>query len=112
VTFQSGWSAFGSPFAAPGCYRDQIGIVHLRGVAKINTGAPGFSNQILDLPAGCRPSYSLIATASRVDPMGEGVTNPDSVRIDPTGRLSMASGPSPNNGIGEVLDGISFRPTN
>src|SRR2546423_14477118 len=65
VTFQAGWSAFGSPFAAPQCYRDQIGIVHLRGVAKINTGAPGFSNQILDLPAACRPSYALIATASR-----------------------------------------------
>ena len=56
VTFQTGWSAFGAPYAAPQCYRDQIGIVRLRGAAKVNTGAPGSSNQILDLPLAYRPT--------------------------------------------------------
>jgi hypothetical protein len=47
------WEPAGGEFAAPAYYRDQAGIVHLRGAVKCPFPAGGFS--VFNLPEGFRP---------------------------------------------------------
>lgn len=49
-TFLNSWVDFGSPYDTAGYYKDEFGVVHLKGMVKSGTAATVFT-----LPAGYRP---------------------------------------------------------
>jgi hypothetical protein len=104
VTFAQGWSNTGETFAPFQCYRDVLGIVHLRG----SVTAGQLSNFIVGtLPAECRPAtFEQVFRVARVSTPEPGR---DRVRIRPTGIVELFD----QVDLGTVFsfDGVSFRQT-
>jgi hypothetical protein len=107
VSFQTGWSNFGSTFAFTQCYLDAAGVVHLRGAAK--TGASA-GQLVMRLPSACRPSPTLEILAATLNSIGGG-TGSASLEVDASGIVVIQTG-VPASGAGVVFDGVSFRPSN
>lgn len=85
-----GWTNFGAGLADAAYYRDDTGVVHLRGT--VNVGA--LNSVGFTLPAGYRPSAEL-----RFGTTGE------QIGVDAGGQVINRAGTSP--GV-RLLDGISF----
>ena len=121
--FHKPWTNFGDPHPAAGFYKDQLGIVHLKGVVK----APGatFSGSELELPIfrlpqtyrpATRRTFASVGTFSPTD----GSANfefvaPARVDVFPDGLVMMVQDCdnevqrcSANTNI--TLDGVDFRP--
>jgi hypothetical protein len=56
--FQNGWVAFGSGGSTPGFYKDQLGVVHLRGEFKNGTSSNTATGDMFTLPTGYRPAQN------------------------------------------------------
>lgn len=54
LSLQNSWVTYGWPFATPSYYKDEHGVVHLRGLAKNGTVTNG--TVVATLPAGHRPA--------------------------------------------------------
>jgi hypothetical protein len=54
---EPGWSLYGAPYSDPSYTKDQLGFVHLRGLAK--GGAKGQGTPLLFLPEGYRPDQQM-----------------------------------------------------
>ncbi len=75
LAFTGTWGNFGGGFEEGEYWKDQFGVVHLRGLVTKTSGLPGASDTIATLPAGHRPAKQLIFvaasgeafTAARVD---------------------------------------------
>lgn len=94
-SFNNGWENYSTSFSECGYFKNSSGIVHIKGLVKNGTIGQG----IFVLPAGYRPSRTLILTVS---------TNPNvygQVRITSSGSVECTEGSS--NWVS--LDGISFR---
>jgi hypothetical protein len=105
LTLIEDWTPYTSVgFAPPGCFRDPLGIVHLRGAAS----APGLSTQPFDLPAGCRPGSTVEVVAALLSSVGAG-KDTLTVHISSTTGRALIEGyiPAANEKI--ALDGITFR---
>lgn len=59
---EPGWSVYGSTYSDPSYTKDQMGFVHLRGLAK--AGGQGNKNPLMVLPAGFRPEYRMEVVVS------------------------------------------------
>jgi hypothetical protein len=107
VSFRTGWSNFGSTFAATQCYLDASGVAHLRGAAKTAASA---GQQVMTLPGACRPSYTLEILAATLSSGGNG-TGSAALEVDPSGIVVIQTG-VPVTSAGVAFDGVSFRPSN
>jgi hypothetical protein len=107
VTFQTGWSNFGSTFAPTQCYLDAAGVVHLRGAAKTAAGAGPL---VIRLPAACRPSDTLEILGATLSAVGNG-TGSAPFEVDASGLVVIQTA-TPATGAGVAFDGVSFRPGN
>lgn len=52
-TLLNGWINFGAPLDTAGYYKDDLGIVHIKGIIK--SGTATINTPLLNLPAGYRP---------------------------------------------------------
>jgi hypothetical protein len=99
-SFQNSWTNFGGGFAQASFYKDQIGIVHLKGV--ITGGTVGSTAFVL--PTAYIPPENMAFAATA----GTGTPKTVSVNVFTNGNVFIF-----NNGIGGAdpvsLDGISFR---
>lgn len=93
-TLLNGWINFGSPQSTAAYYKDDFGIVHLKGVLK--SGSIGFS--LFNLPVGYRPSEYINFAVISNNAIGK-------VAITPTGDVNSSVGSNANFPI----DGIAFR---
>ncbi|MBV9311511.1 MAG: hypothetical protein JOZ73_11800 [Solirubrobacterales bacterium] len=97
--FDSGWANFGSGAQTAGFYKDQFGVVHIRGDVTRNAGT---NTTIFTLPPGYLP------TAFEHFPVyGNGGTAAG-IAIHPDGTVGLVGGNSAFIG----LNGITFRTTN
>lgn len=55
--FTGTWVNFGAPYQSAGFYKDELGLVHIRGVVKTGAAPP---SAVFTLPAGYRPDGDLI----------------------------------------------------
>ena len=95
-TFQGGWLNYdAASFTPAGYYKDADGVVHVRGL--VRSGA--INSTIFNLPAGYRPSKTIIRENSSNQAMGR-------VDIFSSGNIIPVAG---SNGWFS-LDGISFTP--
>ena len=97
--FGTGWSNTGAPFQVAGFYKDQGGVVHLRGDV---LGPPGVRREwtVFTLPTGYRPEAAEIFAAT----LGPGGTA--ALYVYPDGSVRCA----PLASSADVsLSGISFR---
>ena len=85
VPFNTGWQNVGFGFQAVGYFKDQFGVVHLRGAAERVSGS---SNHLFTLPVGYRPT----AIENFLVYGDSGVVA--SVVIQPGGEIFMISGPT------------------
>jgi hypothetical protein len=108
--FQNGWS--NSPLAQEetvGYYKDQDGVVHLRGLAIGGSG----STVIFQLPPGYRPAsgkeMGFAVPCSCDDPRGESFTGPLSIFGSGPAKFGGGEGAviAPGNDV--HLDGVTFR---
>jgi hypothetical protein len=98
-TPSNGWSVFGSMYQPPGYTKDRYGVVHLRGLVQA-TGKT--SNVITTLPAGYRPSATLVFNAIG----GSGNGTQSRIDITSSGAVTWISG----SATGFLsLNQISFR---
>lgn len=96
ATLQNGWVAFGAPYdSSVRYYKDNLGIVRLKGVVK--SGTTAINTVILQLPVGYRPAQNLAFSCYS--------SEYSKVQIDSTGQLLFISGT--NSALS--LDGITFR---
>jgi hypothetical protein len=102
LAFSSGWTNFGAIFEVGSYRKDQLGVVHLRGLITRAAGTPGGGSQIAVLPPGYHPQRALIFVVQTGEPNGVG-------RIDvrPDGSLTWNSGQSGEQDY-TSLTGISF----
>jgi hypothetical protein len=59
-TLLNGWVAFGGSTETASYYKDEFGVVHIRGMIKGGTGTDGTT--IFNLPIGYRPSNNKYIT--------------------------------------------------
>lgn len=106
ITFNAGWQNYGAGFANVQCYRDPLGFVHLRGVAKRASAQPS-PETIGTFPAACRPAptYTMIPT-EEIDASATGVA-PAFAYIESDGDVRLDSA-APILGRGISLDGVTF----
>lgn len=109
-TLAGSWIPYGTPYAAPGYYRDVTNRVWLRGLLSAGP-TPGTSTQappatITTLPAGYTPGATAILMAQALT--GGSVST--SVRLDLTsaGVLTFTSQFSGTNVFWISLEGLSF----
>jgi hypothetical protein len=103
ATLEPGWTSNGDNTVA--FYKDQLGVVHLKGSAFNGTGA-SVAATILTLPAGYRPSVAkqfAVACGSNL------VQAAGIVGIVPQGGLQIANGTCATTPAVVNLDGITFR---
>ncbi|MBG9795288.1 hypothetical protein ABD76_23625 [Paenibacillus dendritiformis] len=104
-TLLNGWVSWGERWTPPQYYKDDNGIVHLRGLVK--GGVIDGGKAMFVLPKGYRPSHS---SAHVTYSQGAGVTEANGViaRIDVSGETGSVY---PTRGSNELfsLEGISFR---
>jgi hypothetical protein len=118
----SPWSNFGAPFESVGFYKDQLGTVHLRGMAKLTEYNPTLEtlrSDIFRLPTSYRPGAwrAFPSVGDSSDNSGDApkvaiawveVTDDGLVRLV-SDCDSTASTCSSNGGY-VSLDGVAFRP--
>jgi hypothetical protein len=93
---EPGWSVYGSTYSDPSYTKDQLGFVHLRGLAK--AGGQGNKNPLMLLPNGFRPEYRMEVVVSCAG------NTPCETIIEPDGQIWFETW---NSGwVG--LDNISF----
>ena len=113
------WQNYGPPYASAAFYKDQLGIVHLRGLLNWNhftISADPQVTPIFRLPAAYRPDHDRIFTSVAEDLNDEWLVAPARVDVRADGvvaavadcstTISICSG----NATYLTLDGISFRP--
>lgn len=78
--FTNSWVSYGSPYEAPGYWRDPLGFLHLRGMIKSGTvGAAAFTLPPGFRPAGTKTLMTLSNNAvGRVDIQADGQVIPQS----------------------------------
>jgi hypothetical protein len=103
LPFAAGWGDYGSGYVTAAYRKDQLGMVHLRGLVT-NTAGPAKASPIAVLPAGYRPPARLLFTVGAGQPEG-------TARLDITteGQLLWVSGASAD-GDYSSLDQISYWP--
>jgi hypothetical protein len=77
---EPGWSLYGAPYSDPSYTKDQLGFVHLRGLAK--AGGQGQKNPLMFLPDGFRPDHQMEVVVAC-----GGTTAPCLVVIEKDGRV-------------------------
>jgi hypothetical protein len=102
--FQNGWNNLGTAVESAAFYKDQLGVVHLKGHVQGGNGGQG----IFTLPSGYRPSkfeyFPSMSGASQTQWLGEPY-----IKIGPDG-LVIASGTTGASADGfHTLNGITFR---
>jgi hypothetical protein len=101
LPFANGWSNYGDVWETGAYRKDQLGIVHLRGLITRASGAPSTSVFAV-LPPGYRPRRSRIFVVETGDPHSAGRVN-----VHPNGEVQWCCGAA-----GEIdytsLDGVSF----
>ena len=113
VTPNPAWTSYtpvNGDYAPLGCLRDQIGIVHLRGLVRRSSndnGSSDIATVISALPAACRPSahgLELVAPTLDDQTTGNGSTT---LVLSTEGVVRLESYVPPINGF-VSFDGISF----
>jgi hypothetical protein len=100
-TLLNGWVNYGGTYDTIGFYKDEFGIVHLRGLIKSGTGSAG--TVLFYLPVGYRPSITnLIPTLSN----NASTITPVSIEVyaDGSVKLTLTTGTT-----WLALAGITFR---
>jgi len=110
-TLLNGWTYFGSPYTPVSYYKDQIGIVRLRGMIQ---HASNRTLNMFTLPTGYVPSHTLILAATSQDQTASvrigGVINEGGARTAGMVYCAAVGNVSLPQTAGWVsLDGISFR---
>ncbi|GMV19033.1 MAG: hypothetical protein AMXMBFR56_72570 [Polyangiaceae bacterium] len=100
-TYNGSWIDVGGAWMAGGYYRDPLGRIHLRGLAKWNAGGP-LAATIFTLPVGYRPSASLQYPVR----MGTGVFS--YLTIDSAGVVQYGGGVLADAQGSITLDGVHF----
>lgn len=98
--FLNSWENFGSGESTAAFYKDQIGIVHIKGAIKNGTPSGNSSANVFILPAGYRPAeiQQFAVSSGSVGGIGNvSVLNTGDVRAISGGSLLL------------FLDGITFR---
>lgn len=95
-TFTNSWVNYDVTYNQCGYYKDNFGIVHLRGLVK--NGVDGTS--IFTLPAGYRPQYRELLVIASVDHYGR-------LDIPTDGTVIPSAGTTENGWV--CLDGVTFR---
>jgi hypothetical protein len=113
------WENYGAPYTTAAFYKDQLGIVHLKGLVKKNTleiTTNAFGRPIFRLPAAYRPATAHVfasvgenhegaeVVVGRVDVLPDGIVR---LVVDCDADLNNCSA----NGPHVTLDGITFRPS-
>ncbi len=97
--FQNGWVALGGGGSTPGFYKDQLGVVHLRGEFKSGTISNTPTGDMFTLPTGYRP-------AENQQFRGGDATGSGNIAVLSSGEVRALTG------AGNVLlsvDGFTFR---
>jgi hypothetical protein len=97
--FQNGWVALGGGGSTPAYFKDQLGIVHLRGELKSGTSSNTATGDMFTLPAGYRP-------AENQQFRGGDATGTGNIAVLSTGEVRALSGTG--NALLSV-DGFTFR---
>jgi hypothetical protein len=108
VTLGSGWTTSSSFLPTAQCYKDTLGVVHLRGEAQASS-SPG--TLVLTLPSECRPDYNLEVVGATVNSSHTGIGT-SLLSIQTTSGAVFDDSVLPGVGGGVVLDSISYRATN
>ena len=95
-TLLNGWENLAAPYAQVGYYKDEFGVVHLKGFVK-----SGIENVFFILPSGYRPSETIYFPVIADD------TTPSFVQIKSNGEVSKPSGLTVTKWLN--LTGIIFR---
>lgn len=105
LSFGTGWSNYASGGAhEPGTFRkDQLGIVHLRGVVTRVTGAPSQNSVIATLPVGYRPKRIRVFAVDT----GEAPLAAGSVQVLPSGDVIWIKGSAGETDY-TSLEGVFF----
>ncbi len=108
------WSNFDTLHNSAAFYKDQFGVVHLKGLVKATDGSTGLCHgdeqdlTVFQLPEGYRPVVREVHVAISSEQLGR-------VDVDPDGTVSVGVA-TPNNVANAKhwlsLDGITFRPSN
>lgn len=100
LSYNSPFSDWGSGFTPGQYFRDALGVIHLRGIIKVNATISDGA-VIAALPTNFRPNFVGIFVTVTSDAFGE-------VRVDTSGNISVSKGAN-TSGTWYSLDGISFR---
>jgi len=103
ATFASGWANYGGGFAPCDFWKDQFGMVHIRGLVTKSGGVPAAGNTIMTLPEGYRPRAPLLFSVISGEPGGIG-----RVDVNPDGNVLWMVGQTTETDF-TSLSGISFR---
>lgn len=112
------WKNYGSGFATAAYYKDQLGIVHLKGLVANDVEFSGQTVQsvrIFRMPGAYRPD-SRRTFASVGSATADWSVGPGRVDVGPDGLVSLVSDCAPaadlcsSTGAYVTLDGIGFRP--
>ena len=113
------WHNYGGGFASAAFYKDQLGIVHLRGLVGSNrsvTGQTPIERMLFRLPAAYRPSSRRAFASIGREANSQAEVAQARIDVYPDGVVTFitacAVGGSPCSASGGyvTLDGISFRP--
>lgn len=106
-TLQNSWTNYSSISNQAGYYRDQFGIVHLRGL--ITGGTTTVNTTLFTLPSGYRPAYNqlFVTRASNASKTAEGAARVD---VWSNGEVKIVTGDVASFGTGAwvSLDGLHF----
>jgi hypothetical protein len=120
VDFQAAlaWRNYGAPFATAGFYKDQLGIVHLKGLVSNDfrlVGTIPSSLNIFRLPPAYAPANQRVFPTVGRDSAGQEVAQ-GRIDVQPDGLVVLVADCAPSltdcSADGEyiTLEGISFRP--
>jgi len=102
LPFAAGWTNYGGSYEAGAFRKDQLGVVHLRGLVMLANGTPAMGSVIGTLPPGYRPQTARLFVVHTGHPYAAG-----RIDVDTSGQLVWFPG-----AIGEPdytsLEGISF----
>ena len=120
VTLFQRWQNYGAGYASVGFYKDQLGIVHLKGVVtnpqQQNVVDPD-TQPIFRLPVAYRPAHNRMFASVGSENVDHWDVAPARVDINPAGFVSFVQDCSDGlancsaNPAYFTLDGISFRPS-
>ena len=95
-TLLNGWEPYANTHSQPAYYKDQFGVVHLRGMVKRTSGV---GTQLLTLPVGYRPEKTsyFVGTRSGSDACRIAVLDIGSVYLETS------------SNVWTSIDGITFK---